>query len=92
MLDACGTTKYDKFGLLKRAWKYTKLWINKILRTKIFKDSDVKPNTDKFMCGVWVAYCYNKFYNVFPEWQNMDPVEFYNSDLFIKNKVPVESI
>ena len=75
----CGQSKYDDFGLVKRAVKYTKIFINNKIGYRLFGKSYIMPKDTKFMCGVWVGYQENCLYGTWPGWANTDPIDFYQS-------------
>jgi hypothetical protein len=72
MLPKCGKIKYDKFNLLvDQPVRFVTggVWIGK-------KGNNA---TKRFICGEWVAYCYNYFNKeIFKNWYEIAPVDIYN--------------
>jgi len=80
--------------LTQKPYGYTNLiiyqaikYITRKLGKEIWMGKSKAKSTKKFICGKLVAYIYNYFTGMFPEWYKAAPVDLYNSKDFKHIKI-----
>lgn len=74
--------RYEFENLL--IWQAIKYLSKKIFNHEIWIG---KKTDNTYICGEWVAKCYNYMLDSFENWEKLAPVDLYNSTLFLKYKL-----